>query len=41
MEGSLSVKDICREIGYGNVSNFIKLFKAYTGITPEKFREMH
>ncbi|MCL2833425.1 MAG: AraC family transcriptional regulator [Treponema sp.] len=41
IEGRTNVKDICRSTGYTNVSNFIKVFKTYTGMTPEKFREIH
>ncbi|MCJ8014597.1 helix-turn-helix domain-containing protein [Paenibacillus sp. KQZ6P-2] len=34
-----SVEEICREIGYANVSYFNKLFKARTGLTPGQFRQ--
>ncbi|MWV44336.1 helix-turn-helix domain-containing protein [Paenibacillus sp. HJL G12] len=34
-----SVEEICREIGYANVSYFNKIFKARTGLTPGQFRQ--
>lgn len=37
-ETSASVEEICREIGYANVSYFNKIFKARTGLTPGQFR---
>ncbi|GGD47589.1 helix-turn-helix domain-containing protein [Paenibacillus nasutitermitis] len=33
-----SMEDICREIGYSNVSYFNKLFKSRTGNTPGQYR---
>lgn len=33
-----SLEDICREIGYSNVSYFNKLFKSRTGHTPGQYR---
>lgn len=33
-----SVEEICREIGYANVSYFNKIFKARMGLTPGQFR---
>ncbi|GGF97924.1 hypothetical protein GCM10010912_48280 [Paenibacillus albidus] len=35
----LSTEEICREIGYANVSYFNKLFKARTGLTPGQYRQ--
>ncbi|WP_158299431.1 helix-turn-helix domain-containing protein [Paenibacillus antri] len=35
---ALSLEDICRDIGYANVSYFSKLFKSRTGLTPGQFR---
>jgi AraC-like DNA-binding protein len=37
-ETDLSIQDICRKIGYSTASHFIKIFKAYTGMTPTKYR---
>ncbi|MDQ1913681.1 helix-turn-helix domain-containing protein [Paenibacillus sp. GD4] len=34
----LSMEEICREIGYANVSYFSKLFKSRSGLTPGQFR---
>lgn len=34
-----SVEEICREIGYANVSYFNKIFKARTGLTPGQYRQ--
>ena len=36
-----SVEEVCREIGYANVSYFNKIFKARTGLTPGQFRHQH
>ncbi|WP_054955147.1 AraC family transcriptional regulator [Paenibacillus dakarensis] len=36
-----SVEEICREIGYANVSYFNKMFKARTGHTPGQFRQQY
>jgi AraC-like DNA-binding protein len=33
-----SVQEICKQVGYTNVSHFIKNFRAYTGMTPAKYR---
>jgi len=33
-----TLEDICREIGYSNVSYFNKLFKSRTGHTPGQYR---
>ncbi|MNR36993.1 HTH-type transcriptional regulator YesS [compost metagenome] len=33
-----SLEDICREIGYANVSYFSKLFKSRMGSTPGQYR---
>lgn len=35
----LSIEEICREIGYANVSYFNKIFKARTGLTPGQYRQ--
>ncbi|MEF2248751.1 helix-turn-helix domain-containing protein [Paenibacillus sp. IITD108] len=35
----LSLEEICREIGYANVSYFNKMFKNRTGLTPGQFRQ--
>ncbi|MDF2923042.1 MAG: AraC family transcriptional regulator [Paenibacillaceae bacterium] len=37
-EGSRSVVDIMRQVGYTNESNFFKLFKKKTGVTPNEYR---
>jgi AraC family transcriptional activator of pobA len=36
----LSIKDIAFEIGYGNFSHFIKVFKNITGTTPNQYRQI-
>lgn len=36
---NISVADLCRKVGYGNVSHFIKLFREVTGVTPAKYRK--
>ena len=35
----ISVTELCRRVGYGNVSHFIKLFREVTGVTPAKYRK--
>lgn len=37
----ISIEEICREIGYANVSYFNKIFKARTGLTPGQYRQQH
>ena len=38
-QGNLSVEEICQQVGYGNVSYFIKLFRKMTGVTPAKYKK--
>ncbi|MBQ8639794.1 MAG: helix-turn-helix transcriptional regulator [Lachnospiraceae bacterium] len=38
-EKNLSVADTCQQVGYGNISHFIKSFKNQVGQTPAKYRE--
>lgn len=33
------IKDICAEVGYGDVSSFIRRFKQYAGATPAQYRQ--
>ena len=33
------IKDICAEVGYGDVSSFIRRFKQYVGATPAQYRQ--
>ncbi len=35
-----SVSEVCRMVGYGNDSYFIKTFKKMTGVTPSAYRKM-
>jgi len=39
LENGLSVAEVCTRVGYTNVSNFIRVFQKYTGMTPAKFRD--
>ena len=39
-EENMRVADVCPLVGYANISHFIKVFKAQTGITPAKYREI-
>jgi AraC-like DNA-binding protein len=39
MESDLSISEIAYECGYKTVSNFNKLFKKITGVTPKKYRK--
>lgn len=36
-----SVKNICYEIGYSDINNFIRKFKAFSGLTPIEYRKLH
>jgi len=36
---NVTIEEICREIGYANVSYFNKIFKARTGLTPGQYRQ--
>lgn len=38
---TLPIKDIAVNVGYWEVSNFIKFFKKHTGETPKVFRDSH
>ena len=38
---NMKVADICKAVGYSNVSYFCKSFKDNFGVTPEKYREIH
>lgn len=35
---NISVAELCSRTGYSNVSHFIKVFKAQTGVTPAAYR---
>ena len=39
LDQNMSVMDVCQNIGYVNVSYFIKIFQEYTGMTPARFRD--
>lgn len=39
METGIPVKDVCKDIGYYNVSSFIRRFKQMTGLTPGEYRK--
>lgn len=39
LQEEMNIADICQEIGYNNVSHFIKVFQKYTGMTPARYRE--
>jgi len=39
VEEELNVTEVCTRVGYTNVSNFIRVFQKYTGMTPAKFRD--
>lgn len=36
---SFKVKDISEKVGYSSVNNFIRIFKKYTGKTPDEYRK--
>ncbi len=39
-ETDLPVTDICFEVGYGNVSNFNRVFRLQRGLTPSAYRRL-
>ncbi|TBL81044.1 helix-turn-helix domain-containing protein [Paenibacillus thalictri] len=39
--GTLNLADVTSEVGYVDVSNFIKKFKKQEGVTPEQYRKLH
>lgn len=39
-ETDMPVTDICYEIGYGNVSNFNRVFRLQRGLTPSSYRRL-
>ena len=40
-ESDMPVTEICFECGYGNLSHFLRTFKAATGLTPLEYRKKH
>ena len=38
-ESDLSIKEVCRAVGYYDVPNFTRRFKKYTALTPMQFRQ--
>ena len=36
---NIPVAELCTRVGYTNVSHFIKVFKAQTGLTPAAWRK--
>ncbi len=38
LETNLTVTEIAEQLGYSNAENFIRSFKKYSGMTPNKFR---
>ena len=36
---AVSVMDVSQQVGYNNVSHFIKVFQKYTGMTPARYRD--
>ena len=39
LKDNMTVADTCQQVGYGNISYFIKLFKEITGVTPAKYKK--
>lgn len=35
----MSIKDVCAEVGYSDVSSYIRRFKQYTSLTPLQYRQ--
>lgn len=40
-ESDMRVTEICFDCGYGNLSHFLRTFKAATGLTPLEYRKKH
>jgi AraC family transcriptional regulator len=38
-QGTLSIVEICQQVGFQSQSHFTQLFRKYKGITPKKYRE--
>jgi two-component system response regulator YesN len=38
-DGSLSIKEICFEVGYNDPNYFSRVFKKTTGLSPSDYRE--
>jgi len=36
---SINIESVCQQVGYTNVSHFIKTFQKYVGMTPAKYRD--
>ena len=36
---NFTIAEVCQQVGYGNVSYFIKIFREITGVTPAKYRK--
>ena len=41
LSGNAPITEICAQVGYGNVSHFVTLFKKQTGVSPSEFRQYH
>lgn len=39
LETQDSIREVCFQCGYGNLSNFNRLFKKYKGMTPQEYRK--
>ena len=37
-QGKISIEEISEDLGYSDTSNFIKVFKKVSGITPSEFK---
>lgn len=41
MDPTLKIYDVCDMVGYKDVSHFYKIFKEYTGFSPNEYRKNH
>jgi AraC-like DNA-binding protein len=41
VEGDRSITDVAGEVGFGDLSNFVRTFRRASGVSPRRFRRLH
>ena len=41
LTGSMTITDVCFSSGFNSISNFMKVFKAHTGMSPKQYAQSH